>query len=214
MNSKLKSLCVLAGVASFILCAYGAKAMYAGALADKVAIASFMLGVGVFSFFAMIGLASISSSVTTDNKVAQPAKTNLKSQPTKQVNKKATSGAPVSNKPVVKTEPLKREPETKDSRSQRPARIHVANLADSVGEIELREEFGVFGEVKNVRIISDRETGKPKGYAFIEMANREDAKLAIDDIDGQEIKGQEVKASFARPRPRRNGYRNQKRKSV
>ncbi len=214
MNSKLKSLCVLAGVVSFILCAYGAKTVYAGTSADKVAMASFMLGVGVFSLFAMIGLSGISAGAVVENRATKPAKTNAKPQPTKQANKKTVSKASSPDKKAIEVEPLRREPENKDPRDQRPARIHVANLADNVGEIELREEFGVFGEVKNVRVISDKETGKSKGYAFIEMASREDAKLAIDDINGQEIKGQEVKASFARPRTRRNGYRNQKRKPV
>jgi RNA recognition motif-containing protein len=87
-----------------------------------------------------------------------------------------------------------------------PVTLYVCNLSEDTSEPDLREEFGVFGVVKSVRLMEDRETGKSKGYAFVEMSNKAEAKLAMEDINGQEIKGQEVKVSYAR----RKKYGNNK----
>lgn len=201
MNSKLKTLCVLAAIVSFALCTYGAYVFYSGVESAQIGVASFMLGVAVFAFFSLIGI-SVIPSISSSNESVQPSAVSNKRASAKVV--KATKSIPLKN------EPVKREPELQKNNEDRPARVHVANLCEEITETELREEFAVFGSVKSVRIISDKETGKPKGYAFIEMDKKSEAKLAIDDINGQEIKGQEVKVSFARPRSRRN-YRGPRR---
>jgi len=89
--------------------------------------------------------------------------------------------------------------------------LYVCNLSTDTTEVDLREEFEVFGPVKSVRLVTDKESGVSKGYAFVEMANKAEASLAIDDINGQEIKGQQVNVSFARKKPAFNRRWNNKR---
>ena len=86
--------------------------------------------------------------------------------------------------------------------------IYVGNLAFSTTEADLREAFGAYGEVAEVHIITDRETGRPRGFAFVEMANRDEAATAIKELNLREICGRAVTVNEARPktdRPRRGG---------
>lgn len=86
--------------------------------------------------------------------------------------------------------------------------IYVGNLAFSTTEADLREAFGAYGEVSGVHIITDRETGRPRGFAFVEMANRDEAAAAIKELNLREICGRAVTVNEARPktdRPRRGG---------
>ena len=78
--------------------------------------------------------------------------------------------------------------------------IYVGNLSYSVTEDELRESFGSFGEVSSVNIITDRFSGQSKGFGFVEMPENTEAEAAIKALDGQEMKGRNLKINQARPR--------------
>ena len=83
--------------------------------------------------------------------------------------------------------------------------IYVGNLAFTATDDDLRSAFEEFGEVTSVNIIMDRETGRSRGFAFVEMADGEQAKDAIDRLDGAAISGRNVTVNEARPRPARTG---------
>jgi len=78
--------------------------------------------------------------------------------------------------------------------------IYVGNLSYKVSDQELEEVFEEFGEVISAKIIKDRETGRYKGFGFVEMANDENAQAAIEELDGTEINGRSVKVNKARPK--------------
>jgi RNA recognition motif-containing protein len=77
--------------------------------------------------------------------------------------------------------------------------IYVGNLNYNLSEDELEKVFTPYGEVTSVKIIRDKYTDQSKGFGFIEMANDADAQKAIDDLDGKEVKGRELRVNQARP---------------
>jgi RNA recognition motif-containing protein len=84
----------------------------------------------------------------------------------------------------------------------------VGNLAHEASEDDLRQVFGEFGAVSNVSIIKDRETGRPRGFAFVEMPDGNEAAEAIKQLNLREISGRAITVNEARPktdRPRRGG---------
>jgi len=81
--------------------------------------------------------------------------------------------------------------------------IYVGNLAYRTTEDDLRREFERFGTVSRVDIISDRETGRSKGFAFVEMPNSEEASAAIQALDGTSVGERTLKVNEARDRPPR-----------
>ena len=83
--------------------------------------------------------------------------------------------------------------------------IYVGNLAFTATDEDLRSAFEQFGEVTSVNIIMDRETGRSRGFAFVEMADGEHAKEAIENLDGAGISGRNVTVNEARPRAPRGG---------
>ncbi|WP_395373042.1 RNA recognition motif domain-containing protein [Marinicella sp. W31] len=88
--------------------------------------------------------------------------------------------------------------------------IYIGNLAYSVTEAELEEAFGQYGEVTSAKLILDKFSGQSKGFGFVEMADEQDARSAIEQINGSAIKGRNVKVNEARPRedkPRSGGGR-------
>ena len=68
--------------------------------------------------------------------------------------------------------------------------IYVGNLPYDLNEEEIKAMFGEFGEVSTVTLISDRESGRPKGFGFVEMADDAQGQAAIAALNGKEIKGQ------------------------
>lgn len=95
-------------------------------------------------------------------------------------------------------------------------KIYVGNLSYKLSEDELRDMFDEFGEVISSKIIVDKESGRSKGFGFITMASADDAKGAIKDLDGMEVKGRPIKVSEAKPRrggrPKSNeGFQNKDR---
>ncbi len=83
-------------------------------------------------------------------------------------------------------------------------RIYVGNLPFSATEDQVRELFGAFGEVTSVTLIFDRETGRPRGFGFVEMSGDDDADTAISALDGNSMDGRALKINEARPRERRS----------
>jgi RNA recognition motif-containing protein len=79
--------------------------------------------------------------------------------------------------------------------------IYVGNLSHDVTEDELREAFEAFGQVTSANIITDRFSGQSRGFAFVEMANKEEGDAAIAALNGKEMKGRTLNVNVARPRP-------------
>jgi len=85
--------------------------------------------------------------------------------------------------------------------------IYVGNLSYDVTQDELSDLFAEFGEVSSAKIIEDRDTGRPKGFAFVEMPNQAEAEAAIASLNEKELKGREIKVNQARPREDRSQRR-------
>ncbi len=83
-------------------------------------------------------------------------------------------------------------------------KLYVGNLSYSVTESKLEEMFSAHGNVKSVSLITDRETGRSKGFAFIEMSDPSESKKAIDAFNEKEHEGRSLKVNEARPRPQGN----------
>jgi len=90
-----------------------------------------------------------------------------------------------------------------------PKRIYVGNLPFSASEDEVRELFGEYGVVSSVNLITDRETGRPRGFGFVEMENGEEADTAISSLHQYSMGGRSLNVNEARPRearPQRGGW--------
>ncbi|MBN1579079.1 MAG: RNA-binding protein [Anaerolineae bacterium] len=91
--------------------------------------------------------------------------------------------------------------------------IYVGNLSYDTTEGSLQELFETHGEITSVNVITDRDTGRPRGFAFVEMATEEAAQAAIAALNGQEIDGRALTVNEAKPRaPRSEGRGNQRRR--
>ncbi len=87
--------------------------------------------------------------------------------------------------------------------------IYVGNLSYDVTEDDLRQTFEAFGQVTSSRVISDRDTGRSKGFGFVEMADDGEAQSAISGLNATELQGRALKVNEARPREDRNDNRRQ-----
>ncbi len=85
--------------------------------------------------------------------------------------------------------------------------IYVGNLSYDVSDDQLREVFEAYGDVSSAKVISDKNSGRSKGFGFVEMDNDAEAQAAIDQLDGAEIDGRPVKVNEAKPREDRKGGR-------
>jgi RNA recognition motif-containing protein len=85
-------------------------------------------------------------------------------------------------------------------------KIYVGNLPYEVTEEELRQEFGTFGEVKSVSIVTDKYTGRSRGFGFVEMATVSAGQAAIAGLNGKALKDQTLSVNAARPRSESRGY--------
>ena len=81
--------------------------------------------------------------------------------------------------------------------------IYVGNLPYAVDRDGLKELFAPFGEVLSTRIVIDRDTNRSKGFGFVEMPNEEQARQAVEAMNGQEVDGRKVVVNEARPREER-----------
>lgn len=86
-------------------------------------------------------------------------------------------------------------------------KIYVGNLAFSVNTDSLTQLFSQYGAVEKVNIITDRDSGRSKGFAFVEMMNASDAQRSIDSLNGQQHEGRAMNISEAKPQaPRENRF--------
>ncbi len=84
-------------------------------------------------------------------------------------------------------------------------KLYVGNLSFNSTEQDLEEVFGEIGTVESVNIIADRDTGRSRGFGFVEMSSAEEAQNAISELDGKEIDGRNLKVNEAKPRENRAG---------
>ena len=82
-------------------------------------------------------------------------------------------------------------------------RLYCGNLAFSVDDDQLRELFAQYGDVKSANVISDRESGRSKGFGFVEFAGEDEAKAAIEALHEFEFEGRRLTVNEARPREER-----------
>jgi len=83
--------------------------------------------------------------------------------------------------------------------------IYVGNLSFDATEADLENAFNEFGDVRSVNIIKDRDTGRSRGFAFVEMNDQQAGQQAIDALNNQQIAGRAVTVNEARPREERGG---------
>jgi RNA recognition motif-containing protein len=83
--------------------------------------------------------------------------------------------------------------------------IYVSNLSFNVQDEDLREFFTPYGEVTSAKIINDKETGRSRGFGFVEMPDDASSKLAITELDGASVDGRSIKVMEAKPRENRSG---------
>ena len=78
--------------------------------------------------------------------------------------------------------------------------IYVSNLGFNIQDEDLKEFFTPYGEVTSAKIINDRETGKSRGFGFVEMSDETAAKKAIAELDGGDVEGRTIKVMIAKPK--------------
>ena len=83
--------------------------------------------------------------------------------------------------------------------------IFVGNLSFNTGEDELRQIFEGYGQVDRVSIMTDRDTGRSRGFGFVEMASNEDGEKAITALNGSQLGGRTINVNEARPKTERGG---------
>ena len=81
--------------------------------------------------------------------------------------------------------------------------IYCGNLSYALSESELRDAFANYGAVSSVKILTDRETGRSRGFGFVEMPNRSEAEAAVANLNGKDVGGRPLRVNEARPRERR-----------
>ena len=84
-------------------------------------------------------------------------------------------------------------------------KLYVGNLAFQTTSQELQELFARAGTVESASVVEDRDTGRSRGFAFVEMATKEEATSAIDQFNGKEVGGRALKVNEAKPRENRGG---------
>ncbi len=85
--------------------------------------------------------------------------------------------------------------------------IYVGNLPYEVSDEELEAVFAEYGQVASARVITDRFSGRPRGFGFVEMGNESEAQAAIDALNGRDLKGRPLTVNQARPREAAGGRR-------
>ena len=85
------------------------------------------------------------------------------------------------------------------------SKLYVGNLSYQTSESELRELFAQHGEVVSATLVMDRETGRPRGFGFVEFSDASGAKAAIEALNGQNVGGRDLTVNEARPREPRGG---------
>lgn len=87
-------------------------------------------------------------------------------------------------------------------------KLYVGNLSYSVRDDDLQQQFSAFGQVQSAKVMMERDTGRSKGFGFVEMSNSQEAEAAIRGMNGQNMGGRDLTVNIARPmeaRPPRSG---------
>jgi RNA recognition motif-containing protein len=84
-------------------------------------------------------------------------------------------------------------------------KLYVGNLSFNTSTQDLEQIFGEIGTVESTNIIEDRETGRSRGFGFVEMSSKEEGQNAISQLDGKEIDGRQLKVNEAKPQENRGG---------
>lgn len=84
-------------------------------------------------------------------------------------------------------------------------KLYVGNLSFDSNEDDITDAFSAYGTVTSVNVITDRETGRPRGFAFVEMSSDAEAQAAIEGLDGQQLGGRSLRVNVAKPRESRGG---------
>jgi cold-inducible RNA-binding protein len=82
-------------------------------------------------------------------------------------------------------------------------RLYVGNLSFNSTEDSIRKAFSAFGEVSSIHMVTDRDTGRPRGFGFVEMVGPAEGQAAIDALNGSDLEGRALNVNEARPRPER-----------
>lgn len=85
--------------------------------------------------------------------------------------------------------------------------IFIAGLSYSITDADLNDLFGEYGDITSAKVVMDRETGRSKGYGFVEMEDEGAGQKAIDELNGAEYDGRTISVSVARPRTEGGGQR-------
>ena len=85
------------------------------------------------------------------------------------------------------------------------SKLYVGNLSFDTSDQDLEKAFGECGTVESVNIIEDRDTGRSRGFGFVEMSSQEEAQTAISELNGQDLDGRNLKVNEAKPRENRGG---------
>lgn len=85
--------------------------------------------------------------------------------------------------------------------------LFVGNMSFQTTEVELRALFEPFGEITRIQVMTDRDTGRSRGFAFVEMASDDEAAKAITALNSKEVDGRALNVNEARPKPERSGPR-------
>ncbi len=84
--------------------------------------------------------------------------------------------------------------------------LYVGNIPFTCTQQDLEDAFSPYGEIVRVSLMTDRETGRPRGFGFVEMRTAEGAQKAVEGLDGQDLGGRTLRVSVARPREERGGF--------
>lgn len=84
-------------------------------------------------------------------------------------------------------------------------KLYVGNLSFNTSETELREMFSQYGDVASASLVMDRDTGRPRGFGFVEMSNADQAQAAIAGHNGKNVGGRDLTVNEAKPRESRSG---------
>ena len=84
-------------------------------------------------------------------------------------------------------------------------KLYVGNLSFETGQAEVETAFGAFGSVQSVNLITDRDTGRPRGFGFVEMSSESEAQAAIDGLNETELGGRRLTVNIAKARENKSG---------
>jgi cold-inducible RNA-binding protein len=88
------------------------------------------------------------------------------------------------------------------------SKLYVGNMSFKTTEADLRDAFGQFGSVTDVYIANDRETGRPRGFAFVTFSSDTESKLAVEKMNGADLDGRQLTVNEAKPKEEMGGGRN------